>query len=110
MARFNIGGVPEHFNLPWHLCIEDGTFESKNLTVYWKDFPGGTGAMCQALRNKEIDIAIVLTEGAIYDIAQGNNSKIISWYVTSPLIWGIHTAASSKIESEEDMEGCKYAI
>ncbi|MFK7901052.1 MAG: ABC transporter substrate-binding protein, partial [Cyclobacteriaceae bacterium] len=39
-----------------------------------------------------------------------NNSKIISWYVTSPLIWGIHTAASSKIESEEDMEGCKYAI
>ena len=27
MKTIKIAGVPEHFNLPWHMCIEDGEFE-----------------------------------------------------------------------------------
>jgi hypothetical protein len=26
MKTIKIAGVPEHFNLPWHLCIDDGEF------------------------------------------------------------------------------------
>lgn len=110
MTHLKVGGVPEHFNLPWHLCIENGIFEDFDITVEWIDFPGGTGAMCQALRNKEIDIAIILTEGIIYDILKGSPSKLYSWYVTSPLIWGIHTASTSFANSIDFYEGKKYAI
>ncbi len=27
MKTIKIAGVPEHFNLPWHLAIENGDFE-----------------------------------------------------------------------------------
>ncbi|HBO30887.1 MAG TPA: ABC transporter substrate-binding protein, partial [Leeuwenhoekiella sp.] len=29
MTTIRIGGVPEHFNLPIHLCIEEGLFAEK---------------------------------------------------------------------------------
>ncbi len=61
----------------------------------WKDYYGGTGAMCKALRAKEIDLAVILTEGIITDIIGGNKSKIIQTFVKSPLIWGIHVAKDS---------------
>ena len=35
----------------------------------------------------ETDIAVILTEGIIKDIAAGNPSKIVQVYVQSPLIW-----------------------
>jgi hypothetical protein len=28
-----IAGVPEHFNLPWHL--ENGNFEKENIDLQW---------------------------------------------------------------------------
>ena len=93
MTTLRVGGVPEHFNLPIHLCIEEGLFAEKGIHVEWVEFPGGTGAMNSALRNDEIDVAIILTEGIIKDIANGNPSKIIQNYVSSPLHWGIHVAA-----------------
>lgn len=110
MTTFTVGGVPEHFNLPWHLCIENESFQKAGITVNWKDFSGGTGAMCQALRNEEIDIAIILSEGITYDIIQGNTAKLFSWYVTSPLVWGIHTSAQAESNNIADFEGEKYAI
>jgi len=110
MNTIKIGGVPEHFNLPWHLCIEDGSFEKKNVKVSWTDFPGGTGAMCEALRNKSIDIAIILTEGIIKDITNGNPSKIIQTYIQTSLIWGIHVDANSKFQTLSDLQNKKAAI
>src|SRR5690606_33442108 len=91
----NIGGVPEHFNLPWHLAIERGDFTSAGIDLKWTDYPGGTGAMCTDLRNGKIDLAVVLTEGMVADIAKGNPSHIIQLFVKSPLIWGIHVPAAS---------------
>lgn len=110
MTTLRVGGVPEHFNLPIHLCIEEGLFAEKGIHVEWVEFPGGTGAMNSALRNDEIDVAIILTEGIIKDIANGNPSKIIQNYVSSPLRWGIHVAAKSDFHSIADLEDKRPAI
>lgn len=110
MNTIKVGGVPEHFNLPWHLCIENNAFAEANINVQWKDFPGGTGAMCKALREKEIDVAIILTEGFVKDMIAGNPSKIVQTYIETPLVWGIHVGAKSKYQTIEDIQNTKAAI
>ena len=105
-----VGGVPEHFNLPWHLGIEKKSFESRGIEIEWTTFKGGTGQMTQALRNDDIDVCVLLTEGIITDIANGNPSKIISEYVITPLIWGVHTGAENELTSYEEIFNKKYAI
>ncbi|MCD0475861.1 substrate-binding domain-containing protein [Flavobacterium sp. EDS] len=110
MKTIKIAGVPEHFNLPWHLCIENGEFEAEGIDLQWTDVPEGTGKMCQMLRNGETDIAVILTEGIVKDIVAGNPSKIVQVYVQSPLIWGIHVAAESEYKIIEDLENKKVAI
>ena len=110
MKTIKIVGVPEHFNLPWHMCIEDGEFETVGIDLQWTDIPEGTGKMCQMLREGTTDIAVILTEGIIKDIVAGNPSKIVQVYVQSPLIWGIHVAANSNYKTLADLENKKAAI
>ncbi|RED49349.1 substrate-binding domain-containing protein [Seonamhaeicola aphaedonensis] len=110
MKQVNIGGVPEHFNLAWYLTLKNGEYKDKDIDLRWHDYYGGTGAMCKALRNKDIDIAVILTEGIIKDIIAGNPSKIVQTFVQSPLIWGIHVAANSNYNTIEDIKGTKAAI
>jgi len=110
MEKIKVGGVPEHFNLPWHLCIENNDFNDKNIDVQWTDYPGGTGAMCKALRDKEIDVAIILTEGFVKDMIAGNPSKIVQTYIETPLIWGIHVGVNSKYQTIDDIKDTKAAI
>ena len=110
MTSLKIVGVPEHFNLPWHLCLENGEFEKENIDLQWTDVPEGTGKMCQMLRDGTADIAVILTEGIIKDIVNGNPSKIVQVYVKSPLIWGIHVAAHSTFQTLADLENTKVAI
>ncbi|MDI1307150.1 MAG: substrate-binding domain-containing protein [bacterium] len=110
MTTIKIAGVPEHFNLPWHLSIENGDFEKENIDLQWTDVPEGTGKMCQMLRDGETDIAVILTEGIVKDIVAGNPSKIVQVYVESPLIWGIHVAANSNYKTVADLENTKVAI
>lgn len=110
MTTIKIAGVPEHFNLPWHLSIENGDFEKENIDLQWTDVPEGTGKMCQMLRDGETDIAVILTEGIVKDIIAGNPSKIVQVYVESPLIWGIHVAAKSNYKTLADLENAKIAI
>jgi ABC-type nitrate/sulfonate/bicarbonate transport system substrate-binding protein len=110
MKIIKIAGVPEHFNLPWHLAIENGDFEKENIDLQWTDVPEGTGKMCQMLREGETDIAVILTEGIVKDIVAGNPSKILQVYVESPLIWGIHVAANSNYKTLADLENKKVAI
>lgn len=110
MKHIKIAGVPEHFNLPWHLCIENGEFEAIGIDLQWTDVPEGTGKMCQMLRDGETDIAVILSEGIVKDINAGNPSKIVQIYVESPLIWGIHVAANSKFKTLTDLENKKVAI
>jgi sulfonate transport system substrate-binding protein len=110
MTDLKVGGVPEHFNYPWYLTLKNKEYTQENINLRWQDFPGGTGEMCKALRSGEVDIAIVLTEGIIKDIAEGNPSKIVQTFVKSPLIWGIHVAAKSKFTSINDLEHGVIAI
>ncbi len=110
MIKIRVGGVPEHFNLPWHLCQEEGLFEALGVNIEWKDFPGGTGAMTRELRHHGLDMALVLTEGMISDISLGNKSKILSFYTASPLVWGVHTTAYNKFEVVKDVDPPIFAI
>lgn len=105
-----IGGVPEHFNLPIHLAIENGDFQSRGVHVEWTTYKGGTGQMTEALENGEIDVCILLTEGIINAIIKGNPSKIISNYVISPLCWGVHTAADNPLNNYLDIFDKNFAI
>lgn len=110
MKTIKIAGVPEHFNLPWHLCIEDGEFNAVGIDLQWTDVPEGTGKMCQMLRTGATDIAVLLTEGIVKDITEGNSAKIVQIYVQSPLIWGIHVAMKSPYQNLPDVENKKVAI
>lgn len=109
-TTIRLGGVPEHFNLPIHLAIENGDFESRGINLEWTTFRGGTGQMTKALRDGEIDACILLTEGIVTDIIRGNPSKIISLYIKTPLTWGIHTGVKNPLDRHQDIFDKKYGI
>ncbi|MBK6539689.1 MAG: ABC transporter substrate-binding protein [Flavobacteriales bacterium] len=105
-----IAGVPEHFNLPWHLGLERRAFVRAGIDLKWRTVAEGTGAMCKLLRSGEIDLAILVTEGAVRDILNGNPACIIAPYVDSPLTWGVHVGAGSAITEPEQLRNVPYAI
>jgi len=107
MSELKIGGVPEHFNLPWLTVLESRALD--DLGVVWRDVPEGSGAMAAALRAGELDAAMLLTEGAVAGAAAGG-FKIVSLYTVSPLIWGIHVPAGSSLRTVADVRGRRYAI
>jgi ABC-type nitrate/sulfonate/bicarbonate transport system substrate-binding protein len=107
MDGMKIGGVPEHFNLPWLRLVESRALD--DLGVLWRDVPEGSGAMAAALRAGELDAAMLLTEGAVAGAAAGG-FKMVSLYTVSPLIWGIHVPAASDLRTVDDVRGRRYAI
>lgn len=110
MRKVKIIGVPEHFNLPWHMAIEEGAFEDRGIDLQWTEVPEGTGKMCQMLENRETDLAIILTEGICKSIVAGNPAKIVQGYIATPLLWGIHVGSKSRFQSISDLENQKTAI
>lgn len=110
MTGLKIGGVPEHFNLPWRLAIEDGKFREFGLNLHWADMSGGTGQMIRGLETGSLDIAVLLTEGITKAILQGLDATIVQVYVTSPLHWGIHVPYHSEIHKVDQLEGRTFAI
>jgi hypothetical protein len=110
LKTIRLGGVPEHFNLPIHLAIEIGQFADKGINLEWTTYKGGTGQMTKALRDGEIDACILLTEGIIKDIIAGNPSRIVSGYVNTPLIWGVHTGAGNQLRHLDEIFDKQYAI
>jgi len=109
-TTIRLGGVPEHFNLPIHQAIERGEFSGRGVDLQWTTYGGGTGQMTKALRDGEVDACILLTEGIIKDIIAGSDAKIISGYVNTPLIWGVHTGVNSKVEHHSQVYDNQYAI
>src|SRR4051812_46466076 len=88
-SQLRVGGVPEHFNVPWVSAVKDSS------DVSWKSFPGGTGAMCEAMSKNEIDCALLLTEGAVKHCLEKKDCVLHGVYVQSPLMWGVHVGAKS---------------
>jgi ABC-type nitrate/sulfonate/bicarbonate transport system substrate-binding protein len=108
--RVQITGVPEHFNLPWHMALEEGAFADRGIELVWTDTPEGTGRMIQKLDSGEADLAVILTEGVVKAIGEGLKAAIVQQYVGSPLLWGIHVAAQSPYKELEELESGKAAI
>ena len=110
MQTIRIAGVPEHFNLPWHLALEAGAFEDRKISLEWTDVPEGSGRLAAMLAGGEVDLAVILTEGLVKAAADGLQAVILQEYIGSPLLWGIHVAADSRFENEKDLEGARAAI
>jgi ABC-type nitrate/sulfonate/bicarbonate transport system substrate-binding protein len=110
MIRLRIGGVPEHFNLPWRQAIEDGSFKKVGLDLHWSDMTGGTGQMVRGLETGSLDVAVLLTEGLTLAVLKGLKAKILQVYVTSPLCWGIHVPFDSKADSVNYKNSPTFAI
>ncbi len=110
MKKVKIIGVPEHFNFPWHLALEEGAFEQRGIDLEWTDVPEGTGKMCDMLQAGETDLAIILTEGIIKSITEGNPAKIVQEYIATPLQWGIHVVAGSPYTSIKELKSGRVAI
>lgn len=92
-----LGGVPEHFNAPFLLARDDNAYG--NLKIEFTNYPGGTGAMGTALQENKSDVCVMLTEGAICQIANGAKQRIVGTYVESPLRWGVHKKANRAVPS-----------
>ncbi|MGF1534459.1 MAG: PhnD/SsuA/transferrin family substrate-binding protein [Bernardetiaceae bacterium] len=102
VSPLRIGGVPEHFNYPWHWL--------PSQEIHWQDFPGGTGAMLEALHADDLDMAIVLTEGALRDVLMQPDNVLVGTYVSSPLTWGLHVQANAALTAEHDLSSKTFAI
>ncbi|NNE74306.1 MAG: hypothetical protein HKN26_11625 [Acidimicrobiales bacterium] len=121
MNELHVGGVPEHFNLPWFHVVENparrlGPANQEprgdgDTTVVWHEQRGGTGQMMQQLGDGTLDVAIALTEGIVTAIAKGLPARIVRFYTTTPLQWGVHVAAGSSIGEEADIgPDHRYAV
>lgn len=110
LTTIRIGGVPEHFNLPWHQAKASKAFEQAGIDLQWEDYPGGTGAMMQDLREDKLDLAVALTEGVVAEIANQQSCVILQLFVTSPLIWGIHVGAQTDFQEVSQLNGKRFAI
>jgi hypothetical protein len=45
-----VGGVPEHFNYPWHIAQSRGLFDKHGVDVQWTDVKEGTGQLITNVR------------------------------------------------------------
>lgn len=45
LVKLRVGGVPEHFNYPWHLAIERNLFAKYGVEVEWVEIKLGTGIL-----------------------------------------------------------------
>ena len=108
--KLRVIGVPEHFNLPWRVLAASDLPGKLGLDLDWQEVREGTGAMLQMLRDGSADMALLLTEGAVAGIGSGGGLGIVGEYVSSPLRWGIHTAAGGSLDHESVLEGKRFAI
>ncbi len=92
------------------MAIERDEFQQHGVDLLWTYYPGGTGAMTKALAEGELDLAILLTEGFVLAANNGLSARIVKVYIDSPLVWGIHSGATSATQSIYDATKKKYAI
>ncbi|KAL8709521.1 MAG: hypothetical protein Q9220_005763 [cf. Caloplaca sp. 1 TL-2023] len=98
MPPLKLAYIPEHFSTPLHLSVLHFS-----LPCHLIPYPTGTGAMVEALRKGEVDIAVGLTEGWVaalstvgitkQDEKGEERFKIVGTYVETPLLWAISTGA-----------------
>ncbi|RMH68604.1 MAG: ABC transporter substrate-binding protein [Actinomyces sp.] len=102
-----MGLVPEHFTLPWHAVAAGGGSSIPPLEPVEQS--GGTGQMTAALAAGELDLAVLLTEGAVAAVDAGLAATPVRLYQTTPLYWGVHTAGGRVGELDELWDG-RFAV
>lgn len=110
LGTLRVAGVPEHFNAPFHLASERGLYKEQGVNFEWAMTPQGTGAMAEALENGKVDMAVMLSEGAVARAAAGATFKVVGTYVQSPLRWGIHVKSGSPIKTIDDLKGKTFGV
>ncbi|KAK6836688.1 hypothetical protein PG987_007183 [Apiospora arundinis] len=106
-----IGYVPEHFSTPLYFAQKHFGLQA-TLTA----FPSGTGHMITALREKEIDVAIGLTEGFVAGLGKEDTPgdggyRIVGTYVETPLCWAISTGAKRpEITDVSNLKNSKVGV
>lgn len=108
--KLKLGGVPEHFNLLWEMDGIRKIFAENGVAYDFFEFPGGTGAMSEAVKSSFLDGAVILTEGAVSEISRGTNYKIVCPFVESPLFWGIFASTKHPITDVSNLRERKFAI
>ncbi|MEM8923180.1 MAG: ABC transporter substrate-binding protein [Actinomycetota bacterium] len=103
-----LGGVPEHFNLPWHLAMEGGDLDG--IDVEWADQPGGTGDMLTGLADGTLDLVSILTEGTVAAVGAGLDATVLQVYVSTPLRWGVFVPGASDHTDESSLAGRPIAV
>jgi hypothetical protein len=74
-------GVPEHFNLPWHLAKERGLFEKHGVDVEFIDEPLGTGAMIEKVCRRVPSLSPPRTSPSLHHL---DNVRTHHRYSTAP--------------------------
>lgn len=90
--------------------MEQGRFAEAGIDLQWHTVHEGTGRMCQMLREGTLDMAVLVTEGAVRDILNGGPHRIVSTFVESPLPWGVHVPARSDLREPVQLKGVPFAI
>lgn len=57
-----------------------------------------------------LDIAILSTDGAVAEIAQGGTYRIVSSFVSSPLSYGVYVSAGTSNVYNADECKCLYFV
>lgn len=110
-SALRLGGVPEHFNGPFHWSLaRGGAYERAGFEASWTMYPTGTGAMVAALQEKEVDVACILLEGAVAAIGKGAPLRICGTWVSTPLTWGVHVRADATAQSIDDLRGKVFGV
>lgn len=111
-TTLRVGLVPEHFNLPWHIALEEGRFAAVGVNLEIVTTPGGTGDLMAGLRDGSLDVAVSLTEGTLKTCAlEPDALKIVGCFTMSPLPWGIHTGAQqTEVQTVADLQTRRFAI
>ena len=110
LTTIRLAGVPEPFNLPWILALERRAFVRAKLEVKWHTVPQGTGEMCKMLREDQVDMAVLVTEGALRDMLMGSPTRIVTTLVDSPLTWGVHVGGVTTIKELTELRELPFAI
>jgi ABC-type nitrate/sulfonate/bicarbonate transport system substrate-binding protein len=66
--------------------------------------------MAQALEDGDVDVAVMLSEGAVARVANGAPIKVVGTYVQSPLRWGIHVKKGSPLKTVNDLKGKIFGV
>lgn len=110
LKTLRIAGVPEHFFAPFHIAKERGLYEEQGVDFRWHMTPEGTGKMAQDLQDGNVDVAMMVSEGAVAKTAGGAPFKVIGTYVRSPLRLGVHVKAGRNLNTLGDLKGKVFGI